>query len=31
MITCVERGSECDPLPQGEALPPDEECYTASS
>lgn len=31
MITCVERGSECDPLPQGEALPADEECYTASS
>ena len=31
MIACVERGSECDPLPQGEALPPDEECFTASS
>ncbi|HXF53660.1 MAG TPA: tetratricopeptide repeat protein [Hyphomicrobiaceae bacterium] len=31
MIACVERGPECDPLPQGEALPPDEECYVASS
>jgi tetratricopeptide (TPR) repeat protein len=28
---CVERGPDCDPLPQGEALPPDEECYVASS
>jgi tetratricopeptide (TPR) repeat protein len=31
MEVCVRRGPECDPLPQGEALPPNEECYVASS